>query len=129
LHNQPYSLQLFWQDHHPFSICENVLCGINPSPHIRMPMIYNNLFETNLTNKNYQIFLGALHFNLKSIPFGFNFLLHLINYLIFITNLSCLRVAQNLNIHGLVVLSSWASKMSKGTTKLTYLHVKQVFVI
>jgi len=94
-----------------------------------MPMIYNNLSETNLTNKNCQIFLGALHFNLKSIPFGFNFLLYLINYLIFIMNLSCLRVAQNLNIHGLVVLSSWASKMSKGMTKLTYLHVKPVFVI
>jgi hypothetical protein len=33
--------------------------------------------------------------------------------------LSCLQIVQNLNIHGLVVLSSWASKMSKGTTKLT----------
>jgi hypothetical protein len=58
LHNQSYSLQLFWQDHHLFSICENVLCGINPNPHIHMLMIYNNLSEANLTNKSCQTFLG-----------------------------------------------------------------------
>jgi hypothetical protein len=34
LHNQSYSLQLFWQDHHLSSICENVLCGINPNPYV-----------------------------------------------------------------------------------------------
>lgn len=41
-----------------FQICENVLCGINPSPHICMSMIYNNLSKVNLTNKSCQTFSG-----------------------------------------------------------------------
>ncbi len=73
--------------------------------------------------------LKALHLNLKSIPLGFNFLLRLINHLLFITRLSCLWVAQNTNIHGLVVLSPWPFKMSRMTTGFTYFQMKPMLVV
>ncbi len=78
-----------------FSIHEKTLHGIDPTPHIGMPMTCNNLLNL----------LEALHFNLKSISLTFSFIFRLINCLIFIANLLCLWVVQNASIHGLVVLS------------------------
>ncbi len=66
LQNQPYSLELFCQHHHPFEFMKMHYMG-NPTPHMGMPMMCNNLLEVNLTNK------GRTYFDLKSIPFNFGF--------------------------------------------------------
>jgi hypothetical protein len=68
------------------------------------------------------VLFEALCFNLKSIPFYFKFFLHSINLFFSIT---CLWVAQNEIIHGLVVFFTLAPKMDK----FTYLHVKPLFFV
>ncbi len=60
----------------------------------------------------------ALSFKLKSIPYNFCFLLYLVNYLLFISCLLCLRIVQNLNIHGMVVLLPWSPTRIKGPPNL-----------
>jgi hypothetical protein len=65
----------------PFSICEKVLHGINPTPHIGMSMMCNNLLKDNLTNKG--CWTSSRCLILKLIPLDFNFLFHSINQLIF----------------------------------------------
>jgi hypothetical protein len=44
-------------------------------------------------------------------------------------DLPCLQVAQNVSIHGMVVLSPWPLKTNKGMVEFTYLHVRQMFVV
>ncbi len=71
----------------------------------------------------------ALSFKLKLIPFNFRFLICLVNCLPLISYLSCLRVAQNSNIHGMVVLLPWSPNMNRRMTIYTFLHVKIMFVV
>ncbi len=71
----------------------------------------------------------ALSLKLKLIPLNFSFFLRSVNYLFFISCLSCLWVAQNPSIHGMVVLLLWSPNTSRRSTRFTCLHVMTVFVV
>jgi len=96
-----------------FSICENTLQGMNPTFHLGMLMIPNNLLEVNFTNKGWRTCSRPWA---SSWNWSHSFLASFfrsINCLLLILCLSCLQVVQNPSIHDMVVLLPWSPNMSK----------------
>jgi hypothetical protein len=110
-----------------FSKSQNLWGLDKPHPHMGMPMMCNNLLEAKLTNIRSLNFLEVLH----SISSWF----HLVSNFFFVWSIAffswrvCLWDVQNVNIHGLVVLSPWPPKTNKRITKFICFHVKPMFVM
>ncbi len=114
-----------------FSRCAHALCGMNPTPHVKIPMIPNKISKAKCTNKGrltYSI-CCAWAWSSSHSNFVFCFLFHSIKSLLFILLLPCMWVVQNSNVHSTVILLPWSPNTNRRTARFAYLHVKLVFVV
>jgi len=97
-----------------FSIHENAYWGMYPTTQLKMPKIFNMIFEMSLTKGGLGTFSCACDVSSRRSPFQCNFYLCMNNCLLLISSQNWLVIIQEVGIHDQMILMSRALSWVQG---------------